>query len=222
MGSNYHLKISLIHPSRKRPQKAAEAYAEWMRKASGGHVVEYILSIDDDDETINEYMALFDASTKIVVGESNFVVAATNRAAERATGDCMIYMSDDFGCPDKWDESICQIVKDKEMYVLDVDDCFTENKPFLPMPIISKTFYDKNGYFFHPDFKSMFCDNFMYFQAQQAGCLIPAKHLKFEHRHYLLGKNKQDDTYHRSNQQYENGRVIFNRLAKEAGWSIQY
>lgn len=209
--------ISLIHPSRGRPKMAYQAYLKWQSDKA-----EHILSLDNDDPCIEEYMDLF-RGTKIIVGDSDFVVAATNRGAKEASGTMFIYLSDDFDCPVDWDDMLLDRVRGKDIYALEVNDGFQTNRNLLTLPIISKSLYDVTGYFFHPYFKSMFCDNYMYFEAKlKYKCLVDCYDLLFQHNHFINGRNKMDETYARSNAQYENGRFMFNYLSRLNGWGIQY
>ena len=47
--------ISIIHPSRQRPLMAYETYKKWMTNAVNPPEVEYILSVDNDDPTLQQY-----------------------------------------------------------------------------------------------------------------------------------------------------------------------
>lgn len=217
------MKITLIHPSRSRADKALKAFDEWKSKAKYKDNIEYLLSIDSDDPSLNEYINLFTNKARIIIGINNFVVQATNRAAKLATGDILIYVSDDFGCPQNWDDEIIKTVTGKDIFAVEVDDCYQTNRNLLTIPIISKSLYEANGYFFHPEFKSMFCDNWIFEEAKRKyNCLVEARHLKFEHRHYSLGKAAHDDVYKRSEAHYQEGKKIFNKLATEHKWNIKY
>ena len=233
------MKISLLHPSRNRGLKARSAAREWLAKSTGDYEIEYILSLDNDDSQIFMYKeSLWDiasdfphVSVKLSIGESNFVVAATNRAAKKATGDVLIFMADDFGCPDKWDVKILKEIAAKyyennKLVALLIEDCCNKNYNVLTLPIITKAVYNTYGYFFHPCFKSIFCDNFMFHQADIRGYLVKALHLEFPHYHYSnineTLKGKEDETYMRSNGLYDEGRRTFNKLSAELGWNIHY
>ena len=73
----------------------------------------------------------------VVEGVNSSVVEATNRAAKYAKGDILLYLSDDFKCPDNWGASIYQSVKDfGPVWLLKVDDCLQQFEvPVLTIPI---------------------------------------------------------------------------------------
>lgn len=251
------MKISIIHPSRNRAEKAHKAILQWLAASSKKVDIQYILSLDNDDIQLNEYMYWLDKLEVIstqpnitishIRGVSDYVVAATNRGAKIADGDILVFMADDFEAPLNWDLDILNVIYDEikrrlepiqgigdieEMVsgrtnahklALLVEDSCNKNYNLLTLPIITKGFYEENGYFFHPEFKSMWCDNFIYEQAKRNGYLVDARHIIFTHRHYCNPnedlRSELDETYIRSNNEYGNGQRIFNQLMQENGWS---
>ena len=204
------VKFSLIHPSRGRPQKAIETAQNWLNKA-GNVEVEWILSLDLDDPALIEYSkALADYSIyKLCVNLNTCVVDATNRAAKKATGDVLIYLSDDFECPDNWGELI-QAKALTGKWLLKVDDCLQNfNVAVLTIPIMSKELYDRLGYFWHPEYKSMFVDEDLYWTTRNNGWLRFAPELKFPHIHPANGKAPNDETYVRSAKNWDQGKALF-------------
>lgn len=203
---------------------AFKAYSYWMDKASGKHSIQHILSLDIDDETIPEYRELFTQSLIVVENDPNgYVVGATNCAAKYAKGRILIYLSDDFLCPDNWDAWVCEKLEGKTFTALDVDDQYQTNRNLFTIPIITRDFYDKWGYFWHPAFKSMFCDNFMFEQVKRDGTIIKCwDEPPFIHLHHTTSDTKEDSTYKRSGAQYREGMRVFNRLSKQKGWGLKY
>src|SRR5687767_8936374 len=104
------MKITLLHPSRGRAEKARQTHDLWAAKCSGLNEIEHILSIDMDDEQTARFIELFKefSSTKVIAEKNDSVVMATNRAAKYATGELLIYVSDDFECPDNWDALLAE------------------------------------------------------------------------------------------------------------------
>ena len=88
--------ISLIHPSRGRPELAHKTAKKWIQSA--GVEVEHILSLDTSDAQLGAYTAI---DLQCISDNSN-VVQATNTAAKKALGDILVYLSDDFDCFDNW------------------------------------------------------------------------------------------------------------------------
>ena len=228
------MRISLLHPSRNRPIKCFEAAHYWLSKASGKPQFEYIISVDEDESMITEYLDLLKKAAiafpkvnfTFMSWSNGYVVDATNNAAKGATGDIFVFVADDFRCPQNWDDLIVQRIGHLPKSALMVDDCCQKNNNLLTLPIITKAVYDELGYFFHPEFKSMFCDNYIYEQVKRAGYLIEALDLKFPHHHFsnvnVELRSEPDEVYFRSNNLYDSGRQIFNRLSEQNGWDLKY
>lgn len=195
--------ISLIHPSRGRPIQSFNNSKEWCERA--GVKVELLVSVDSDDPMANEYKRRYDCSAHI--NDNKSLVEATNRIAQYAVGDILLYLSDDFKCFDNWGVEV-----EKEFFkytgptLLKFDDCLQRfNVAVLTIPAMNMECYKRLGYFFHPDFRSMHCDEHLYWKARQIGALKFAEHIKFEHLHACVGKAANDDTYKRSALNWDHG-----------------
>ena len=201
--------ISLIHPSRGRPHKAYDTALEWLTMA--GTPVEYIISLDIDDPALQSYLKKF-MTKRQVIAENKSVVEATNNAAKVATGDILLYLSDDFKCFENWGrviESEFHWYRDQPT-LLKVDDCLqTFDKEIVTIPIMNRALYETLGYFWHPGYKSMFVDEHLYHRAKKLGALQLAPHIQFEHCHVSVGKSPDDETYRRSAAHWNQGKQLF-------------
>ena len=218
------MEISLIHPSRSRPDKSFKTVTDWCIRS--GVETEVIISIDKSDPFRDQYYQRYETfniinlgTGLIIINDNTSVVEATNQAAKKATGKILVYLSDDFKCFNNWGKIILDEIGDTDASILlKVDDCLQPfHVPVLTVPIMTKQFYNKLGYFFHPDFKSMFCDEHLYWKAKQLGALKLAPHLKFEHCHVSVGKAQDDDTYRRSAKNWDQGKAMFAKH-KRAGF----
>lgn len=218
------MKISLLHPSRGRPQKAFDTAKEWIDK-SGNVELEYIQSLDWDDHKIDQYKALsnvfFPDKVPGIIGTNSSVVEATNRAAKSSTGDILIYLSDDFKCPDDWGPLVIKEFENENRPLLvKVDDCLQKFEvSVLTIPMMNRALYEKLGYFWNPEYKSMFVDEDLYWTARKLGAIKNAPHLKFPHEHPSNGKAPNDITYIRSAANWEQGKAVFGRR-KAAGFPV--
>ena len=201
--------ISLIHPSRGRAKKAFKTYSDWMLKSSCSHTIEHILSVDFDDIELKNYKFLFGT---IEINDNKSVVDATNIACKKAIGDILVYLSDDFNCPDNWDELIVDAFGDKinEPCCIKVDDCLQRfDVAVLTIPIITKHLYNKLGYFWHPEYKSMFVDEDLFWTCNNNDWLLKVPYLRFEHHHPANGKALNDETYIRSAANWNQGKEVY-------------
>lgn len=213
--------ILLVHPSRSRADKSYNNSEEWLRKSGlGPDYVRLVVSVDKDDPELQKYKSRYGLS-QLVIHENKSVVEATNNAAHYLDADILIYLSDDFKCPDNWAELILKEFEGvTEPRLIKVDDCL---QPFhvkvLTIPIMNRALYEKLGYFWHPDFKSMFCDEHLYWKAEKLGALKFCPHLKFPHEHVSIGKAENDETYRRSAANWEQGKAMFAKH-KASGFTL--
>lgn len=215
---------SILHPSRGRCQMAWQAFMEWMQKASDQNQYEYILSIDTDDPQKDCYLSQFkDTNIKLLISENRSMIDAVNIAAKHSTGDILITISDDFGCPENWDERLFEdkngnIIEGswedqpvKTEWAIMIDDTINGNQSgCMTLPILSRSAYEQLGHIYNPVYFSMFADNELHDVCKKNGWLIYSD-LKFEHRHFINGKNPRDATYNRenSNEAYNMGKKIY-------------
>lgn len=211
--------ITLLHPSRSRPQMAYEAREQWRKTASGPF--QHVLSIDKDDPKLKQYQAWpFSNTHCIVTGDNRSLVDATNRAAKLAKGDVIIVMSDDMKAPEGWDEQINQAYREtgkkNHPWALLVHDSYQKTLETMTLPVVNKALYKRLGFIYHPEYFSLFADNDITEICRRLKCLHQAPEIVFEHCHYTNGKNPIDSTYERENskQAWAEGEKLFNARQK--------
>lgn len=91
-----------------------------------------------------------------------------------------------------------------------VDDCLQHfNVPVLTIPIMNRALYERLGYFWNPEYKSMFCDEHLYWVTQKLGAMKMCPNLKFPHHHVCNGKAPDDETYRASSANWDQGKAVF-------------
>jgi hypothetical protein len=212
--------FSLVHPSRSRLARAEAAIAEWRGHASGAHEIEHILSVDADDPDLDGYRALAARhGSRLVVHPNDRMVDAMNRGGDAARGSVIVGMSDDFGCPEGWDDALAAAIADRELAAVLVDDGV--NARILTLPILTAALHKRLGYIYHPAYISMWADDDLTRVAEREGALVDARHLVFPHRHMFVGRADADATYARqnSNRSWWHGwRVYEKRRLEDFGW----
>lgn len=192
------MRFSLLHPSRRRPLLAERAAREWHAQRSGEHECEHLLSVDDDDPELAAYRDLAErAGLVLLVHRNRSLVDAVNRAAAAASGDVLVVISDDFGCPPRWDAALAAVIGDDLDVAVLVDDAVDGR--ILTLPILGRDLYRALGYVYHPAYFSMYCDDDLTETARLRGCLRDARHLVFPHRHFSVAGIEPDETYARQN-----------------------
>lgn len=219
------MKISLLHPSRSRPDKAYATATKW--KELAGVEVEHIISLDKSDKSVfeglykNNFKWENHTDSVYIVNDNSCVVEATNHAAKVATGDLLLYLSDDFDCFENWGVKVVEQFKEENRPLLiKCDDGLQAfHVPVLTIPIMNRSLYEKLGYFWHPEYKSMFCDEHLYWTSMKLGALKMCPSIKFQHNHPCIGKAEDDETYRRSAANWDQGKALFN-LHKSQGFPI--
>lgn len=204
------MKISLLHPSRSRPDKSLKTVNEWLDQA-GDVEVELLVSVDLSDPLRAVYQQQYGAQCYEFPSKS--VVEATNSIAVQAKGDILVYLSDDFKCPISWGEKLVEQFKNENRpLMLKVhDDLQLFETHVLTIPIMNRLLYQRLGYFWHPDYLSMWVDCDLYETCFRMGAIKNAKHLVFPHHHHSAGKAVNDETYKRSEANWNQGLEMFNK-----------
>ena len=215
-------KISLLHATRGRFQQAAGARRKWMEKAANQDAIEHIFALDADDAESLQYLTLW---RNVVVAPGGGPVRAWNAAAEACNGHVLIQLSDDWEPPMGWDQIILDRIGDtSKSAVLQIWDGYREDQ-LLCMAILTRARYIEQGYLFHPDFFSMYSDNWFSHCAFRDGVVIDARDVVFEHLHPAFGKAEMDATYARSNDSvnYKAGDRHLQRLSCGAitSWNVE-
>lgn len=213
--------ISLLHPSRGRAEKSFRNYEQWIQKSGAQSEIEIIVSVDESDDYL-KYYRQYTPQRKIYKGiqvmtnNNTCVVEATNKAAAAAKGDILVYLSDDFKAPENWGQLVINEFKDATgPRLIKVDDCLQNfDVPVLTIPIMNRALYERLGYFWHPEYKSMHVDCDLYETVKRLGALKLCPHLKFPHEHVSIGKAPMDETYRRSSAHWDQGLEVFRRRQK--------
>lgn len=207
--------ISLLHPSRGRPEKALNTALEWIK--GSGVTVEHLLSLDESDPVKDKYGYIH----KSFINHNSSVVEATNYVAKEAKGDILVYLSDDFKAPDNWGQLILKEFEGATgPRLIKIDDCLQKfDVPVLTCPIMNRALYERLGYFWYPEYKSMHVDVDLYETVKRLGALKFCPHLKFPHEHVSIGKAPMDETYRRSSANWDQGKAVFAKR-KAAGFPV--
>ena len=193
--------ISIIHPSRSRPEKSWKTCQEWMSKAHCD--VELIISLDSDDPRLKEYKFPADI---VIVNHNRSAVDAINNAAKIANGDILIVVSDDTECFYGWGKAIEKLTVGKTDWVIKTQDGI---QPWLiTMPIMDRIYYDRFGYIYHPDYTHCFCDTELTLVADLLQRKIESNY-SFPHAHHSIGRAEKDYVSERADSTFESGKKVF-------------
>lgn len=197
--------ISLIHPSRGRPDKSFSTILSWGTFGNVRDNLEIIISLDSNDTELLRYQERFKADHTIV-NKNRSAVDAINNAAKVATGDILIVVSDDTECFHSWDTVLLKEVQGKTDFILKTQDGI---QPWMiTMPIMDRAYYNRSGYIYHPDYLHMFCDTELTCVADITGRKITSN-LMFKHNHYSVTKEQPDEINRKADATWAQGEKLF-------------
>ena len=161
-------RLLIKFPSRSRPGRFMETFNLYKNMLSGMHDVQFVLSFDEDDVTMNNnamhnWLDRQGDNVKWFYGSSDSKISAVNADMNRGWDyDVLLLASDDM-IPIKagYDDTI---VRDMAVTYSDFDGVLHYNdgrkgEVLNTLCIMGKKYYDRFGYISHPSYKSVFCDN---------------------------------------------------------------
>ena len=212
--------FSLIYTS-VRSQRIGPVIQDWVSKARRKDDIEVILALDGPDEKSQAVLndpATFagltvDFITAIQPDPPFNCVRGWNLAASKAKGKVLVQVTDDMIPPDAWDVKLKALEPAnwmEEDWAVHVEDGYVHN--LMVLAIITKVRYDRFGYFFYPEYQSLFCDTELTEVAYREKRVIEAKHLLFDHQHPDCQKRERDavDLVHASKERWLLGEKLFN------------
>lgn len=146
-----------------------------------------------------------------------------NNAARHAKGHVLVQIADDLWPCQHWDKALLEAIDEHfhhTFYIRKTEVvlwCSDGYKPDLMTHVVmSRAFYERQGYFLCPEYHSVYADNELMEVVQRDGRLIDARHIVFEHRHHENGKRARD-AVDVTQEIYERDREIYERR-KKAGF----
>lgn len=209
------MKFSLIHPSRSRPTKSFSATQAWLNSCSTTEV-ELIVSIDENDPHRDQYKLIYNPiqKAKVIVNNNRSAVDAINNAAKVSTGEILIVVSDDTDCIRNWDDIILKATAGCKDFILKTYDGV--QKWLCTMPIMDRTYYNRFGYIYYPEYFHQFCDCELTHVADITKKMIWRNDIEIKHLHYSVLKQQRDSLYQRNDNSWNEGKNLYMRRLKES------
>lgn len=219
-------KISIIHATKGRTQKAFGVSMDWYRKAAVPESIDYIFSVDVDDPDLDHYsfprkggsvaMSRFPCA-KTIVGPANGCNAAFNRGAWASDGEIIAIAADDVIPPHHWDRKILERIPNiRGSYpgkVLAVSDGHRVDR-LIAHPILTRAYLQQQGNVFDSKYPSTWADADFTECAYKNQVVIEARDLVFLHDHpafTTLPYHLWDERYRKQNsaEHSKAGRALF-------------
>jgi ribosomal protein L31 len=165
----------LIHynfATRNRPQRMAEAIGTIIALSADQNYTIGLTIDDDDSTTLNSHQlvdVLQSEQIKVNPGRSSSKVHAINRGMAGWSGDIVVNISDDMRFIKRgFDGDIIQAFQGERDQFIHFPDGHV-NQVLPTMSIMDRSYHERFNYIYHPDYKSLWCDNEAMDVAQQLG-----------------------------------------------------
>lgn len=196
------MKFLMKYPTRARPELFKRCVDRWQLYASDRNEFHWRVSVDLDDPSMNtQDIADFAAQRglDVVKGYSTSKIDAVNRDMDNVDYDALILVSDDM-LPqvENWD-----LLVEKDIF-LNNSDCKKTalwypdgfNEQLCTLSIFTRDIYEEFKYIYHPQFVSLFADDFFTAMMNKRGYLRKCAPGIFRHEwmHYnndrLMARNE--------------------------------
>lgn len=224
------MKISLLHATLGRPQKAVAAMRAALAAAAEPGQIEYIVAVESNDAASIDAFART-TEPRIIANHFNGSAPAWDAAAKASTGDLLVQMQDDLELPVDWDGILLEWLEGANTdpnwwrtvpLVVRVSDGHRKDR-LMCTAIMNRTRYRQQGEFLHAGYQSVYSDgDFTYGALRDAAagrCHIISTDTVFYHRHPYHDKSvPMDATYAHENSAdaYARGLQLFNQ--RNPGW----
>ncbi len=196
--------ISLLCPTRGRPDFMEKMYSSAWYYAKRPQDMEVIWYIDDDDDaSIQRFndIKTVDHRTRYaaVIGPRICLSETWNKCFERASGDIFMHCGDDvrFTTWD-WDVKIRQVFdqcKDKIIFMGGPDGFHKPESRFITHGFLHRNWVETVGYFVPPYFVSDYNDTWLNEVSEMIGRKVYLNNFKLDHLHPVAGKHHWDRTH---------------------------
>jgi len=230
--------FSVLHATLGRPEKAIAAMLLFHDRAQHPEKVEYILSVNSDDDTrfpldmhlLAHAPRLKFARYHTVASDALGSAAAWNAAAQVCSGKLLVQASDDIEPADKWDAMLMDVIsgnerlqKEGKPFCIAVSDGYRKDA-LCVTAICSRDYMAMEGYFLNPQFLSVWSDDHWTYRALRnerdgKSYFIQARQIVFLHQHHYHTKTVPwDNTYAKQNSAvaYRVGEKLFRELNPRA------
>jgi len=184
-----------------------------------------IVSIDEDDATMTNDVIVqaksFHQNIQVIKGPSYGKVGAINRdMPDPSEFDILLLASDDMV---PYVNQYDRIIRDsmEQMYpdtdgVLFFNDGYTGRR-LNTLVICGSKYYSRFGYIYHPEYKSLFCDNEFMDEANRLGKQTYYDQPIIKHEHYTHIRARPDALYNVNEALYSEDEKVYNLRKKMLG-----
>jgi len=194
------MKISVILPTRKRPEQAQRFLSSLNETCSNPSKIEIILLTDDDDDSYQGLNSPFKL-TNTISGRRRGLGEITYDGIQRSTGEIIFLCNDDVEAQTPgWDDALFRIHKSfaDGVYLMSPNDLNKSDKLFV-FPVFSRRLSGLLGDF-PKAYNGAFIDShiheiFKSLKFRGLDRMVYLDHVKFQHKHFRVTGEVPDTTY---------------------------
>lgn len=211
------MKLLIKFPTRNRKNKFFKVLKQYQNLCEDIDNTQFLITLDNDDETMNhnEVNDIFNTfkNLKVVYGNSDSKIHAINRDIELVDDwDIVLLASDDMTPKIKGYDNVIRN-KMKEFYpdtdgILWFNDGHQGNK-LNTLSILGKKYYDRFGYIYQPEYKSVWCDNEFMMVGNLLGKQTYFNEVIIEHEHPDWGYGGRDVIHQINSKNESHDRTLF-------------
>jgi hypothetical protein len=213
------MKLLIKFPTRNRKNKFFKVLRQYQNLCEDLDNTYFLITLDNDDESMNpsDVEDIFNTfkNVKVIYGTSNSKIHAVNRDIELINDwDIVLLASDDMTPKVKGYDNIIRN-KMKEFYsdtdgILWFNDGHMGNK-LNTLCILGKKYYDRFGYIYHPEYKSVWSDNEFMLVGNLLGKQTYFEQVIIEHEHPDWGYGSRDEIHQINSKNENQDKLLFTK-----------
>ena len=213
------MKLLVKFPTRNRKNKFFKVLRQYQNLCEDLDNTYFLITLDNDDESMNssDVEDIFNTfkNVKVIYGTSNSKIHAVNRDIELVNDwDIVLLASDDMTPKVKGYDNIIRN-KMKEFYsdtdgILWFNDGHMGNK-LNTLCILGKKYYDRFGYIYHPEYKSVWSDNEFMLVGNLLGKQTYFEQVIIEHEHPDWGYGSRDEIHQNNSKNENQDKLLFTK-----------
>lgn len=216
------MKLLVKFPTRGRPTKFLNTLSKYQHMRSTDSV-HFKVTIDEDDKTMNNYQVIRamqmwgNLSIDVMPAPGGKIKAINHGVSEVIDSYDIILLASDDMIPiiRGYDQIIIETMQrmwpdtDGVLWFNDGFRGMATKHPLNTLCILGREYYKRFGYIYHPDYKSLWCDNEFMDVANQLGRQFYLDEIIIKHDHPMNVGTREDTLNHRDKSYYDYDERIY-------------